>query len=89
MSDQYCIAMRNVPRLKERHTLSLILTNEERDEALVVNNLDKAIELASAYKKWHPEITFDIFYYMEKCRFAGDIFHYGTWRISKEVVRSV
>ena len=87
MEEKYCIAMMNVPRQKERHTLPLILTR--KDEALIIDSLDEAVKLAKDYKSWHPEINFSIFEYFEHSHFAFQLFEYGTWMIGKKSLATI
>ncbi|MFQ5531632.1 MAG: hypothetical protein ACE5ES_03400 [Candidatus Nanoarchaeia archaeon] len=83
----YCIAMMNVPRLREEHTLPLILVG--KNEAATFDNLEEAVGAAKAYKDWHPEVNFEVREYGRRSRIVAEIMRYGTWIIGKTALATM
>ena len=84
METKYIIAMINVPRKEEIHTLPLILDN--KNDPVSFDSLEKAIETTRLYNQWHPETNFEVKKYYGRCKYVFEIMSYGTWKISEETL---
>jgi len=86
-TEQYCIAMMNVARIKTEHTLPLYL--DEKERPVLFNTIDDAVGAAGGLKQWHPEINFEVFEFYRPCKYAYEIIQYGSWMIGKESVKKI
>ena len=84
----YCIAI-NLKRKRERHTLNLIFTDDDKnnDKPVIFKSLDDAIVLTKALKMKGLNIEYEVrgFYGTYQ---TLDLTLHGCWKIGREILYS-
>ncbi len=85
--EEYCIIMKDVPYKSKYNFIgplphSLVLEKEDTPRAF--NSVDEAVKAAGNFKKWRPDIKFEVRPYFGRSSYVYEIMAYGPFIIGKE-----